>query len=236
MRRTWAERIVIAIAVVASIATSPRGWTVDAVLPPPLPGKPMVVTIEASEEPIFWIEGVEGQPRQLDPPSTWPGRGRYFVPAGARLKQVSVNGRCSGGLCSNGDCKAPDTAYVRVASAAPVDGWAAEARSAPVTTVLDRARPAPSYRVTIEASRLPIALEIEGAPFNLVPKVWAAQLGPTATYYVDWTASAAQPVPVTVTWTARATIQGECAAAGCAVPSGEAVRIVAVEPKAPDAP
>jgi hypothetical protein len=236
MRRKWAERIVIAIAVVASIATSPKRWTVDAALPPPVPGKPMIVTVEASEEPNLWIVGVEGPPRRLDPPSTWPGRGRYFMPAGALLKQVSINGPCSMGLCSSGDCKPPDTAYVRVASATPVDGWIAEARSAPVTTVLDASKPTPSYRVTLEASRLPIALEIEGAPFNLAPKVWSIHLVPTPTFSVDWTASDAQPVPVTVTWTARATIQGECAAAGCAVPAGEAVRIVAVESKAPDEP
>jgi hypothetical protein len=51
MRRKWAERIVIAVAALASVATSPPKWQLEATLPPPVTGKAMVITLEASREP-----------------------------------------------------------------------------------------------------------------------------------------------------------------------------------------
>jgi hypothetical protein len=238
MRRRWAERIVIAIAVMASIATSRKGWVVEATPPPPLPGKPMILTVEASQAPNVWLVNISGGSTLYPQPgAAWPGRGRYFVPAGARIQQIAINGRCSGGgLCSS-ECKVPDGTYVKVTSAEPGGAWIAEDRSAPVTTVLDAAGPTPSYRVTIEASRLPIAVEIQGAPPELAPTVWSNGMVPRATFYVDWRASTAQAAPVKVTWTVRATIQGECPdPAACAVPAGDAVRILSVVAKAPDEP
>ena len=237
VRRIWAERIVIVIAAVASIATSPRRWSVEATPPPPAPGKAMAVTLEASEAPNVWIvDGPGGARRLADVTPAWQGRARYFVPAGARIQQIEITGRCSTGLCA-GKCKPPDTAHVRVTSATAVDAWIAEDRSAPVTTVLVSSAPTPSYRVTIEASRLPIALEIDVDPRHLAPEVRSGASGPVSTFYVDWHVSNAQTAPATVSWTARATIQGECAGTGgCTVPAGEAVRIRAVEAKAPDAP
>jgi len=212
---------------------------VEATLPPPVPDKAMFVTIEASQEPSVQLADGHGGTRRLSPTDaapTWPGRARYFVPAGTRLEQVSISSGCRNGFCS-GKCKPPDTAYVKVASVEAVDRWIAEDRSTPVTTVLDAAGPAPSYRVTIEASRLPIALQIDGAPRNLAPEVRSGESGPTSTFYVYWTASNAQAPPETVTWTVRATIQGACAGtAGCAVPAGEAVRVLSVVAKEPDAP
>src|SRR5262245_57003653 len=99
MRRQWAERIVIVIAALASIATSPRKWVLEATPPPPAAGKAMVVTIDASREPEVWaVSGqdaakllypTEGGRATVEPAAalSWPGQAHYFVPAGARLQR-----------------------------------------------------------------------------------------------------------------------------------------------------
>jgi hypothetical protein len=247
MRRKWAERIVIVLAALASIATSPARWRVEATPPPPVAGKAMVVTIEASQRPEVSIQTQSGSrplvpteegsaPGEPQTSSQWPGTGRYFVPAGARLERIEINGRCSGKLCS-GKCTAPATVHVVVTSVKVVEGWIAESRSDPVTTVLDGGKPSPKYQVTVESSRRPVTLEIQGAPERLRPSIWQSHSGKTVTFHLTWYESNGQAEPVTVTWSARATIQGECPGAGaCGVPAEEGVRVVAVEPEAPDRP
>jgi hypothetical protein len=247
MRRQWAERLVIVIAALASLATSPGWWVVQATLPPPPPDKAMAVMVEASREPEVWIEDGRGGQKRLAPTvaarspgapaatPTWPGEGRYLVPAGARLQRVEIRERCKLKLCG-GKCKPPDTEYVRVTSATAVDAWTAQARSSPVTTVLDTSKPLPRYRAVIKSSRLPVTFEVEGAPDGFTPSIWPGASGHLTELRVAWFASNPQAPPATVTWTARATIQGECPGpAACAVPEGEAVQIMAVEEEAPDA-
>jgi len=250
MRRKWAERIVIATAAVASIATSPARWRVEATLPPRVLGKATILVLDASQAPEVWIDTGTGGERWLDPTDseratgerpatrTWPGQVRYFVPAGVQLKRAEIDGRCTVRFCSSAKCKPPETAYIKVVSATAVEGWMAEDRSTPETTVLDPGKPSPSYTVAIESSRQPITLEVDSASRALAPSVWVeGRSGSTSRFRVSWLASNGQAAPVTVTWTAHATIQGECpGAAACTVPAGEAVRIVSVEARPPDAP
>src|SRR5207237_742272 len=112
----------------------------------------------------------------------------------------------------------------------------AEDRSDPVTTVLDASKRSPVYTVTVETSHYPVVLVIDGASKNLAPDLRPGTGGPMSKFFVYWTASNSQAAPVTVTWTAHATIQGECpGAAACAVPAGQVVRVVSITQE-PDAP
>jgi len=126
MMRTWASRVVVLIAVLASIATSPKKWRIVAA---PQVGMPLesdasgssglLVTIESSGEPEVACDLANGQwPRLL------PARGgTYLCPPGGKLASITLTGRMTGGCCGGDD--PPKDQYVRVIKTELVPVWQA---------------------------------------------------------------------------------------------------------------
>jgi hypothetical protein len=123
--RTWASRLVVVIAVVASIATSPKKWRIAAA---PKVGMPvesaaggsngLLVTIESSGEPEVACALANGQPPRL-----LPSNGdTYLCPPGGSLASVVLIGRVKAGCCGGGD-DPPKDQYVRVVKSELVPVW-----------------------------------------------------------------------------------------------------------------
>jgi hypothetical protein len=221
--RRWLERAAIVAAALAIIATSPRRWRLAATsLPPRDPDHATHLIIEASEQSDITIHDRTSQ-RYLYPiRSPGPVRSEYFVPRGATIDEISIRGICHERMCLGGSnpCEIPKNAYVRVVSNAPVGSWHSDADAAPTTTVVDPAALPPRYRVVVRAtSRTTLQVDAGNAA---VPEI----VGPFGDEFeVTWpTAGLARPV--TITWTARAMIEGPCPTIEpCEPPATEQVEI-----------
>jgi hypothetical protein len=224
--RRWLERLAIVAAALATIATSPPRWRLEATsLPPPDREHATRLIVEASDQPEVMVHDGATQ-RWLRPDgSKWPGKTEYLVPRGATVTEVSLRGIChGGGMCQGGSkgCEIPKAAFVRVASSAAVDTWRAETAMTATSTVLDPSAPQPSYRVVVTATR-EATLHIDTDHSAVVPQV----SGPFVDEFaVTWPAVKGFARPVTVTWTAHAVIEGPCPAPGpCTPPDTEHVEI-----------
>lgn len=210
-RRQWLERGVIVIAAVASIATSRKGWRLEAKLVADDPAKARLITVEASQEPSVEIDQHSvGVLRPHDGGTVWPGTARYLVPTGARVQYVSIGAKCSGGLCS-GECKVPSGQYVSVTSSTPVETWKLAIKHEPQTVTLEPGKYT-THRISVEATH---RAQLEVDTNGLTPDVGAWG----DAFNVSWPVVQA---PTQVTWTPRLEIEGLCATPGPCTPPPDA--------------
>jgi hypothetical protein len=224
-RARWVERGVLIIAVLASIATSRKGWTVEAKLPA-ASTKATLVTVEATQQPSLQMVDRFGNwaaPETVRA-GTWPGTGVYFVPAGSQLQRVEVDGPCKQGLCA-GECTIPDGVKVAVTSSVPVESWTLDDTSETSTVVLDPAQQSPMYEVKLLASRYPAALSVTTEPAGFEPAIHGG--GDTFDLFFQKANSLA--APITVKFVVHAEIEGPCPSAGaCTRPEGQEVRVLGI--------
>ncbi|WP_394827798.1 hypothetical protein [Pendulispora albinea] len=124
---SWRTYGTLVAAAVASIATSPPSWVMDAKLPAetssPPPGMAYRYLAEASERVAIDVERPTsariGDWRQVPP---HPTRVELSLFPGERLTRVFTSGSECGGGCG-GDCDPPDGAFVRVSEPTPWPAW-----------------------------------------------------------------------------------------------------------------
>ncbi len=132
MWRATGSRIVLAVAILACIATSKRGWQLTArvpTVPRPSAGQAIQVVVEATREPIVQCDNGGQATRVLalgdhDHAETSPARATYVCPPGALLIAVTLFGTAGngGGLC-DGEPKPPPGESLAVADARVVPVW-----------------------------------------------------------------------------------------------------------------
>jgi hypothetical protein len=241
---SWGRRAVVVVAALASIATSPARWYLEAKVPPGTPSGPKgtLVTVEASHEPS--VSGRSGEQGYLeahrDDASPWSKSGAYYLRPGVELSSVSISGRdCGGGggMCSA--CEPPAGSFVRIVSVEQVAPWSLSATGAE-QSALPASSMVRSFTVEVDASR-PVDLEAvatNGDVARVASSVSREAGGDGARsqrFSVMWYAKGdtkpgdTQAGAVAVRWTPRATVHGYCKGTGeCRAPEGESVRIVSV--------
>lgn len=226
---------------VALVATSPARWTVAGTITGPMtpsPGRALLVSIEASQEPRIQATGF---------PSTYNGTGfvpclerltggkmSCLLPPSAPLTSVDLRGTCSG--C--GACVPPAGAFVK-AESKDVDVWVDGDTSVTKATL-------PSHGSGFIATRFKVV--VSGASFVTVKLVARPRGGGTpildeeqtcerddgagttnaACIFLIYDSSLGSVHDVDVT--ADATGYGTCAAKGCAPPKTLHVDSLAVLP------
>lgn len=242
--RAPAHTVVVVLAALASIATSPARWQVTAPpVPKPAGGKGQLVTIEASSVPHVSVAN-PSMSRRLRPENdsaAWTGRAQYFVPPSELLKSVEITGTCGGGFCSK--CVPPPGAFARVVSAVDVEPWTIDATLPPIKVDMPTPSVYPGYDVVVEATRTPTLMVKLGAPIAGGFYVSESYVTPSPSpstesqpalkryrFGMSWYRESNAVGPVSGTWTPIATIAGYCQEAGpCVAPANERVAIVAVE-------
>jgi hypothetical protein len=226
MSRRWFERVVLAAAALASVATSPRHWKLDATLPAiPDPAKATRVVVHASLPPVVEISNGTQHERM---PYTELGHGDYevLVAAGWSLDHVLIDQACHMHLFCGDDCKVPDDAFVTVTSVAPVSTWQLETETKQVS-VLDPMVYSTMYTINLSTHR-PVKVDVR--TMAVVPP-WTNTGG--SQVVVSWLGVTA---PTTVEWTAHLTVSGPCPTpAACQPPPGETLTITSID-KRVDAP
>jgi hypothetical protein len=241
--RAPAHAVIVVIAAVGSIATTPARWHVSAPsVATTKNGKGQLVTIEASAEPKVTVENGAVARRVLpEGPQggAWTGRADYFVPPSETLKSVEVIGICTGGLCTK--CEPPPGAFARIASTVDVESWTLDTSAPPATINLNAPENDASFRVIIAATRppaiavklaTPIALGFHSSevPGTLDPKDDRPDMKRYA-YNITWYKnSQGASGSLSSEWTLTATISGYCKEPGpCVAPTSERVNIVSFQ-------
>lgn len=240
----WPGRLAIVAAALASIATSPPRWRLEATSPgaPPGPNTGLLFVVESSHEPDVSAKRGAAR-RQLFPVAAGAptGRNEYYAPPGWQVSQIEIVDRCTsgGGFCSN--CEPPPGAFVRIGATTAVEPWSLSADSSEETVQLDSSVPRQTYEVTVEASGRP-TLEVVAAAGPRGLASWVDQHGvkplgggkSSYTFRVYWSYSDGSTdvlsAPVRQRFGVRATLDGFCrageAAPGrCAAPESAGVTI-----------
>jgi hypothetical protein len=237
----WRQRAAVALAALASVATSPARWRLTAPAPaaPPGPERGLLVTVEATGHPT--VRATRGElERTLNPlvegPQFGPGRREYYAPPGWQVSQVELEEPCtSGGMCS--DCKAPRDAFVRVGRFEIVEAWTLDATSGPQSSSVEEVIAGRGYEVTVEATARP-RVEAESTPPMGDVKAFVSggeKPEPLAEgrslyrYYVSWVwQDRGLGAPGALSFVVRASLEGFCrpgeAASGqCTPPEGASI-------------
>ena len=212
------------MAALASVATSPARWRVDAPSLPALPSPATAtrVVVHASSPPVVTVN-VAGETRGLQLTDLGGGDYEAVAPAGARLVEAYVSGRCKMHLvCTSHDCDVPPGTAIAVTRVAPIATWRLEATSPPQTTPLT-----PDARLTWVELRLSPTGRVPtvrvDSPDRPAPSVFAHVDGATLMWEAVGAAQRAR-------WTAHVAIEGPCpSTAPCLPPPGTALEVLAVE-------
>ena len=199
--RPWLERGAILVAALATIATSRAGWVVEAPRLPDDPNQARIIVVEASHEPHveMRIGGNYENPTPLDPGTTWPGKARYLIPAGAVVDRVLISDKCKGDSCKK--CEAPSDARIRIESITPVRTWKLEATSSPEVQPTNMNPDTwTTFRIPIDASH-PVRLVVKSTG----PKGFVSHYNHE--HHVDF---GTVQVPTSFTWSVTATIEEAC--------------------------
>lgn len=201
--RAWLERGVIMVAALATIATSRKGWHVEATRLPEDPARARIYVVEASHEPHveMIINGNYESPKPLEPVAAWPGTARYQIPAGGAIQRVVISEKCSGSMCKK--CEAPADAKVRIVSITPIHTWTLETTATPpVQPTTMRADQWTRFRIDVDASH-PVRLRVQStgpegtSSFDAYDKAHFVGFGSVQT-------------PASFTWTVTAIIEEAC--------------------------
>ena len=118
-RKTW---LLIAVAALASIATSPKSWTITATPPAGAPttttgSRGLLITVEASGTPHVMCTGLL---QVFAEQGSTPEKGQYLCPSGTALDRVTLSGR-GRSTCEEPKPRASD--FVRITSIEVVETW-----------------------------------------------------------------------------------------------------------------
>ena len=200
MTRRWFERGVFVAAALASIATSPKHWRVDATVPAiPSPIQTTRLVFHASQMPIVELRragGFEvGHVVAL-------GRDDYelLVPAGTEILGVFLDGRCHAHLLCGDDCVVPDGTSIALTSAKPVATWRIEITTAEQHLELDPMAYSTTATIAVSSSR-PVVAHVDSSAAGPVV------VADSASAVVMWQGVRAK---TPVTWTAHLAIEGPC--------------------------
>jgi hypothetical protein len=129
MWRKRASKTVLVVAAVACIATSKRGWHLEATVPPvgrPSATQAVEVVVDATRPPIVTCGGVDSEWLPLDDPNHMGATQAhtYLCPPGRPLGAVQLFGKDGpgGGLC-DGEPEPPSDVSIAVRSARVVRVW-----------------------------------------------------------------------------------------------------------------
>lgn len=230
MLRRKLETAVFIAAALASIATSPKRWMIEAQNVPaiPDPTKTTRVVVHAPTMPTLDLVkrgGKEFQSSRLAP----IGNDDYeaLVPPDWGIYKAYVSGRCKGGMfCMAEECEPPGW-EVSVKPMTSVSTWRLEIASKPMTTFLDAKMFDTTTTMKLDATR----------PVNI--KVTMTS-GPDPIANADASSAALYwrgvPTSITATWTAQLWFEGPCPTTEpCKPPATEHLIVVSTETKA-DAP
>jgi len=199
--RGWLERGAIVVAALATIATSRKGWVLEANKVPDDPDHARIIVVEATHEPHveMYIGKNYENPRSLDPAATWPGKARYLIPAGAVVQRVLISDHCSGGACKK--CEVPPDARIKIESITEVRTWKLETTSTPPVQPTNMNRDSwTTFRVEVDSSH-PARLRVESTG----PEGRVSSYG--GEYHVDF---GVVQVNTSFTWTVTAMIEEAC--------------------------
>jgi len=201
--RAWLERGVIIVAALATIATSRKGWHVEATRLPEDPARARIYVVEASQEPHveMIVNGNHENPTPLEPVAAWPGTARFQIPAGGDVQRVVISARCNGSMCKK--CETPASAKIRIVSITPIHTWTLETTAKPpVQPTTMRVDQWTRFRIEVDASH-PVRLRVQST-------------GPagTSSYYpsgnVHFVGFGPVQTPASFTWTVTAIIEEAC--------------------------
>jgi hypothetical protein len=227
VKRRWLERGVFVLAALASIATSPKRWTVQIDKLPVIsdPGKTTLVVVESSERPEVMASSVQ-RSTELAAFHEDGQRRSYLVPAGFSIQQIQIRHTCHMG-CNSEHCEPTRDDFVRLASATTVAMWRIEAVSKPISTTIGAQRPFPWFEIITNASLEP-AITIATAD-DINPEIHG-----TGPHRLVLLAPIGTPRVQTATWTVHAMIEGPCpTSTPCEPPAGEHLTIESIEAKEP---
>ncbi len=201
--RAWLERGVIIIAALATIATSRKGWVVEAPKVSDDPNAARIYVVEATHKPHLemYTNSSYESPKALDGEPTWPGKARYLIPSGATIGRVYISEKCSGGGGACSKCEAPTDAKVRIESVTPVQTWTLEATKSPDVQPTNMNPDVwTTFRVIVDASHL-VRLRVQSTgPEGRVSHY-------NGEHHVDF---GTVQMPTSFTWTVTAKIEQAC--------------------------
>jgi hypothetical protein len=222
--RRWAGRGAVAIAALASVATSKPGWHVDAALPPGAPSSTpatgsqgILMTVEASRRPTVpcRLHAYEVlAPLAPLAPNTMPWHADYLCPPGGALAGIMVEGPSHSGR------EVPAGEYVRITKAALVQTWAAsdDATFDVMTDTGDYATASAGFRVMSDSEPFfEITVEPGGdgarlSDARVYPRSEITNADSRARYYELQLASGATDRPLSGKVHVKATVYGVCGA------------------------
>lgn len=233
----------MALAALASVATSPPHWRLVAPVPnaPAGQGEALLFSVEASVQPQ--VHATQGErDRSLQPLAAWAGRGEYYVPPGWRVSRIEIESACTSGSSCSSKCDAPRGAFLHVGPPHVVGAWSLVASSAKYTADAAELMGGRRYEVIVEATAPPrveaVALPVIPDNEVLVSGGESAEPSPEGRaryrYLVSWFwVDQGVGAPVPQNFRVRATLDGFCrpgeAAPGqCKPPDGSSVTIVSV--------
>ena len=244
--RHWWERLMLAAAALAAVATSQPRWQLKTKPAPEVlrEGKGHLLEVEASSRPWVYLErdglrreasaisGQETWPHHPEPDRSWKGRDSFFIPAGWSVANIEVMGVCNGGC---GECVPPSEAFVRVAKVSAVETWTLEAVSEPIEAIGSTHRCA-TFEVTVDASQsVFIDLQPTSAapPGSRCPWVPDSRASGRRTQEVCWCPEGnPPPFPRRGMFRVRVVAEGTCTgSAPCVAPPEAHVRIEQVRAK-----
>ncbi len=224
MVATWWRRLVLIVAVLASVATSRRGWSVVASIPPGAPTvapagtRGLSIVLEASQEPSVSC--------------MWPGVGDvslvplltgrqyvYLCPPGGTLGPITIGGHADGGC---GVPPVPSDAFLRVVRLELVETWslAAEANLSAHATEYDPTE-----------GQVSLVVHTTGRPFleyTPGPGLGRGFVSGRGSNDYDIDVPFTDPDHFNRSVHVRATVYGVCAAgAPCAAPTGQTIEVTA---------
>jgi hypothetical protein len=236
--RRWVAGVVLAASSLALFATSPARWSVAGTITgptTPAPGRALLVTIDASEEPRISATGFPASFSGAEAPCLdrfVGGKMTCLLPPGAALTRVELRGMCGG--CKT--CAPPPGAFAR-ADVKETDVWIDGDTSAIKETL-------PSHAKTMIASRVQVL--VSGASFVVVRLVARPRGGGLPIFNEQQSCSLdATSTKASCTFLiydsalgtvhdvdlgAEATGYGACAAKGCAPPGTIHVDAVSLLP------
>lgn len=212
-------------AALASIATSPKRWTIKATPPAGAPTKTpagsraLLITVEASDPPNVICNMVEVFAEQ----GSTPTRGQYLCPPGTALNEVTLSGR-GRSTCEEPKPRASD--FVRITSIEEVETWTqtAELTVDFSTTTGDSELRSADVLVQVQSPhRARVEATLEPGPDNALLEPPSVQGGRDNEFRIVLIATDARVHSGKVR--IRATVFGYCKAAPCSAPA-EPLRIV----------
>jgi len=231
MFRRKLELAVFTTAALASIATSPKRWMLEAQNVPAIPDPTRVTRVIVHAPAVPTVDlvkrgGKEFQSARL----TDLGNGDYetLVPPDWGIYKAYLSGRCKMSLfCGGDDCGPPDDWVVTVKPMTSVATWRIEIATPATATPLDPRVFSTSTTIKLDSTR-PARVKLD------------ATSGPEPTVNTNgneillyWRG---QPAAATSSWFAHISIEGPCpTTAECKPPASEHVSVVGMETKT-DAP